>query len=83
MTQIKSHSLHFIDRVIGHIFDVPTEKARSGVLVRDIKATLLKWDYEQRKTESLKITGKNNKVSISRTKIGNLVQVNPYKKEKR
>ncbi|MDO5015304.1 MAG: hypothetical protein Q4E28_05065 [Clostridia bacterium] len=75
---IKSHSLHFIDRVIGHIFDVPKDKARNGVAIEDIKNTLLNY-YEIKETEkSIRITGKRSRLSISKIYVGNLVQVNSY-----
>ena len=43
---IKSHSLHFIDRVIGHVFDLPTDKARNGVQISDVLDALINKETE-------------------------------------
>lgn len=79
--EIKSHSLHFVDRVIGHIFDVDlgdkTDKARSGVSIKDIKETLAHPKSVKKLKSSIKLTGINNQVSISLTNKGRLIQTNP------
>ena len=71
--EVKTYSLHFIDRVCGSV-----EQKRSGVEIEDIKETIntSKNIKDSRGNNSKKIIGKNNIVSIN-DKTGNLIQCNP------
>lgn len=78
---IKSRSIHFIERAIGSI-----EQKRSGVEILDIKNTLISPNKvgEIRIVngdKSIKLYGDNNMVTVN-PDTGNLVQVNPRKKVK-
>lgn len=79
--EIKSRSIHFIERVIGSI-----EQRRSGVDILDIKNTLISpikvgEIRVVNNDKSIKLYGDNNMVTIN-PDTGNLIQVNPRKKVK-
>ena len=76
---IKSHSLHFIDRIIGHIFELPTDKARNGVAIEDVKDALLNYSSSKVKEKSIKLIGRNCVVTVNPI-TNQLIQTNPYRK---
>ena len=76
--EVKSHSLHFIDRTFGSSAFPEKGELRSGVNIEDTKETLLTSTdiVKSKRNDSLKIYGKKCIVSIN-PNTGNLIQVNP------
>lgn len=74
--EVKSHSYHFINRVIGSLDD-----KRSGVEVKDIKYALQYGEAVKRKN-SIKYVTDKCEVSINQY-TRNLIQVNPVSRKKR
>lgn len=77
--EIKSHSLHFIDRIFGTV-----EKRRSGVSIEDVTEVLKSGNVNVRKErlKSVKYTNEKCAVSIN-PGTGKLIQTNPYTKKGR
>lgn len=80
---IKSHTTHFIDRVIGQT-STSHKDMRCGVTVDEVLDTVLngtpgKIQTNARGQQSIQIVGKNNAVTIN-PDTGVLIQVNPKKK---
>lgn len=75
--EIKSQSIHFLERVFGTKSDPKTKYPRNGVDFNDIKDALLNDSNPRYSSKNNSFIFKNKKCQVSINSDGNLIQTNP------